>query len=134
LTASVIDASALADLLLRREAGIAVGALLRERSSQLHAPFLCDIEITSALIDQLRQGTATELQIQDALVGYLALTIRRHAQRRLLPRIVELRHNFSPFDAAYVALAERLKVDVITTDRRLARAIRQFTTVEALPA
>jgi predicted nucleic acid-binding protein len=40
----------------------------------------------------------------------------------LLERIWELRANVSPYDAAYVALAERLASPVMTCDVRLATA------------
>ena len=38
----------------------------------------------------------------------------------LLPRIWQLRHNLSVYDAAYVALAEALGAPLLTADRTLA--------------
>jgi predicted nucleic acid-binding protein len=40
----------------------------------------------------------------------------------LMPRCWDLRHNLTPYDAAYVALAELLDATLLTTDLRLARA------------
>jgi len=40
----------------------------------------------------------------------------------LLPRVWELRHNLSSYDASYVALAELIQVSLVTLDRRIARA------------
>jgi predicted nucleic acid-binding protein len=40
----------------------------------------------------------------------------------LLPRIWQLRRNFSAYDAAYVALAEKLGATLITRDARLTSA------------
>ncbi len=37
-------------------------------------------------------------------------------------RLWELRHNVTPYDAAYVALAERLAAVLVNGDRRLAAA------------
>ena len=37
-------------------------------------------------------------------------------------RIWDLRHNLSPYDACYVAVAEELDAPLVTTDLRLARA------------
>jgi predicted nucleic acid-binding protein len=37
-------------------------------------------------------------------------------------RIWELRDNLTPYDAAYVALAEALEVPLVTADQRLAQA------------
>lgn len=39
----------------------------------------------------------------------------------LLHRVLELAVNANPYDAAYIALAERLDVPVLTGDRKLAR-------------
>jgi predicted nucleic acid-binding protein len=38
--------------------------------------------------------------------------------------MLELRSNFSAYDATYVALAERLKGELLTADAGLARAVR----------
>ena len=50
------------------------------------------------------------------------LWIRRFSVRSLLGRCWELRHNVTPYDAAYVALAEVLGVTLLTADARLSRA------------
>jgi predicted nucleic acid-binding protein len=48
----------------------------------------------------------------------------------LLPRIWELRHNVTAYDAAYVALAEILAVPLVTCDARLAAAPRHAAKIE----
>lgn len=48
-------------------------------------------------------------------------------------RVLELRDNFSAYDATYVALAERLSGDLLTSDRRLARGVRTFTQLSVIP-
>lgn len=40
----------------------------------------------------------------------------------LMERIWELRHNLTPYDASYVALAERLGAALVTGDVRMAKA------------
>jgi predicted nucleic acid-binding protein len=57
-----------------------------------------------------------------ALEDLADLGLRRYPHRRLLPRIWELRHNLTAYDAAYVALAEALGAPLVTRDRRLAAA------------
>ena len=57
--------------------------------------------------------------------------------RHLLPRIWALRENFSTYDVAYLALAEALTDDgvaLLTTDARLARAVRAHTAIEVVSA
>jgi predicted nucleic acid-binding protein len=48
--------------------------------------------------------------------------IERYAHGSLLARIWELRDNVTPYDAAYVALAELLDTTLLTADARLASA------------
>lgn len=47
-----------------------------------------------------------------------------------LPHIWGLRHRLSAYDAAYVALAERLAATLITRDARLASASARGVTIE----
>jgi hypothetical protein len=50
------------------------------------------------------------------------LPMHRYPHDVLLPRIWELRHNLTAYDAVYVALAEALDAPLLTRDRRLATA------------
>jgi len=43
-----------------------------------------------------------------------------------------LRHNFTAYDATYVALAEALGATLLTADLRLARAVRTHTAVDVM--
>jgi predicted nucleic acid-binding protein len=49
-----------------------------------------------------------------------------------MSRIWELRDNHTPYDAAYVALAEALEAPLLTADRRLARAPGTATEIQLL--
>ena len=64
------------------------------------------------------------MRAADALEDYLDLPLIRHGHQALLGRILQLRSNFSAYDAAYVALAERLRSELLTADDALARAVR----------
>jgi len=44
----------------------------------------------------------------------------------------DLRANFSAYDATYVALAEQLGAELLTTDDRLARAAREQTGIPVI--
>ncbi len=57
-----------------------------------------------------------------AVADLSELLIRRYPHRALLPRIWELRHNLTPYDAAYAALAEVLGAPLLTADAKLAGA------------
>ena len=57
-----------------------------------------------------------------ALADLQTMRLSRRSHGPLLNRIWELRDNVTPYDAAYVALAENLGVTLVTADARLARA------------
>jgi predicted nucleic acid-binding protein len=122
----VVDASALAEYLLRSEAAAAMAATITGRDVDLHIPALCDVEVVSALRRALIRGFLSEARAQEALDDFLALPLLRHGHRALLPRCFGLRHVLSPYDATYVALAERLEALLLTGDLRLARAARKL--------
>lgn len=87
----------------------------------MSAPEILDLEILSFLRreEARRLGEDTTAT---ALAVAAAAPIERRSLRGLLQRIWELRHNLTPYDAAYVALAEGLGVPLVTGDRRLASA------------
>jgi len=98
----------------------------------LAAPELIDLELTSVFRGLTRAKKLTVRRAEDALVDLAALPLERAAHRHLIQRCWELRGNLTPYDAAYVALAELLAVSLITADRRLAQAPRIRCPVEVL--
>ncbi len=57
-----------------------------------------------------------------ALADLALLSVSRVSHTPFLGRIWELRANLSPYDAAYVALAEAVEAPLLTADARLSRA------------
>lgn len=94
----------------------------RLRDERLAAPELIDLEVASILRRQLRAGAIAERRADLALADLAALPFRRVSHRPLLSRCWQLRENLTIYDAAYVALAEAMPADLLTGDRRLARA------------
>ncbi|MGO4255745.1 type II toxin-antitoxin system VapC family toxin [Marmoricola sp. RAF53] len=94
----------------------------RVRDQRLVAPELIDLEAASALRRLVAAGTLSVGEGARALQSFGSLGITRMPHVPLLPRIWELRDNLTPYDAAYVALAEGLGVSLLTLDARLARA------------
>lgn len=107
--------------------------MVEAEEHDLHAPSLCDVELTAVLRRGLLAGRLGSTRARAALADYLDLPLVRHGHRRLLGRVLELRENFSAYDAAYVALAEGLGAGLLTADRGLARATRRHTGVSVLP-
>ena len=133
----VVDASAVAELLLRSAAGATVARTLREHDFDLHAPHMLDVEVLSALRRVVAVGATSSARAREALDDFLDLPIARYPHDALAPRIWQLRENFSAYDAAYVALAEVIADDgapLLTADARLARATDAHTDVRVVRA
>ena len=103
--------------------------VVRAADVDLHVPALCDVEVTAAVRRALLRGFLTLERVADAVDDYLDLPLTRHGHGTLLGRVLELRDNFSAYDATYVVLAERLGGSLLTGDRRLARGVRSHTQV-----
>jgi predicted nucleic acid-binding protein len=121
----VVDASAVVARLLRTAGGDAI-----DLEADLHAPELCDLEVVSSLQRGVREGRLHVERAAEALTDYTALPLTLHGHRLLLVRCFALLENFTPYDASYVALAERLGVQLLTLDGALARAVTEHTQVE----
>lgn len=121
----MLDASALAEYLLRTETSrrTDIGHWLTK--ADLHVPALCDVEVASALRRAMLQERMSSRRAKQAVRDLQDLPLTRHGHLALLPRVLELRNNFSAYDATYVALAEWLGAVLMTGDRPLGRAVQK---------
>jgi predicted nucleic acid-binding protein len=113
----VLDASALITILVGSSGVNAVQLLARPLIAPNHLP----IEAVAALRKLLSGGVLDEAGALAALDQVVALPIELTSP--LMPRIWQLRHSLTPYDAAYVALAEARGCPLVTSDARLAGAI-----------
>jgi predicted nucleic acid-binding protein len=118
----VVDASALLEALLRTPAAAAVEERLFDERYTLHAPHLIDLEVAQVLRRYATTGQIESGRCRDALSDLYDFPLHRYPHDILLPRVWELRHNLTAYDAVYVALAEVLEAPLLTRDRRLAAA------------
>ena len=116
----VVDASIVVEVLLRSDMGVALENLLVERGDPLHAPHMLDVEVAHALRRCALHGEIDERQGRDSVGDLAAMAIERHGHQALLERMWQLRHNLTAYDAAYLALAERLDAPLLTRDAALA--------------
>jgi predicted nucleic acid-binding protein len=126
----VLDASAAVDWLLQTPAGQRIENRIYSRNETLHAPHLLDLEVTQVLRRLVQQGVVPAYRADDAIRDLLDLRVNRYAHFVLLPRIWQLRHNLSAYDAAYLVLAEKLGATLVTRDRRLASPTGHAATIE----
>ena len=118
----VVDASVMANLV--GDDGQA-GRLARTRVSgetHLAAPDLVDVETVAVLRKRWRAGDLTARRFSAAVDDLLATPLDRFPTGPLMVRAYELRANVTPYDAAYVALAESLGYTLLSADARLSRA------------
>ena len=126
----VLDASAAVDWLLQTSAGRQIEKRIFSRAESLHAPHLLDLEVAQVLRRLAREGAVSVRRAEEAIRDLLDLRVTRYPHFLLLPRIWQLRHNLSAYDAAYIALAEELGATLLTRDARLASASGHTARVE----
>ena len=117
----VLDGSAAVDYLASREPREWVGEHVR-RDPDVHAPHLLDVEVASGLRKLVANRELSAGAVAAALEDLADLDVARYSHVELLDRIWQLRAHVTPYDAAYVALAEVLDATLVTTDGRLARS------------
>jgi predicted nucleic acid-binding protein len=118
----VLDAPATVNWLLQTPAGQRIERRIYARNDTLHAPHLLDLEVAQVVRRLVREGIISARRAEEAVRDLLDLRIARYPHFVLLTRIWQHRHNLSAYDAAYVALAEKLGAALVTRDSRLAAA------------
>lgn len=119
---TVVDTSIIVRLLLAAKGDDLLRQRLIGAGRSLHAPAHLDTETLSAIRGLLAGGKITEGR-GARMVGQLnALRIIRHQVAPFGMRVLALRHNFTAYDATYVALAEALEQPLLTCDAKFARA------------
>ena len=118
----VADASVILEVLLRTPAAALIDHEVFAPQETLHAPHLLDIEVAQVLRRYAMTGEADPERCRAALLDLSDFPLTRYPHDVLLPRIWELRDNFTAYDATYVALAEVLDAELLTRDQRLANA------------
>ena len=94
--------------------------LLSGEDAAFHVPSIFDAEVLSVLRGLVRGGKFDGSAAAELIADLLVLPIDRWHMSPLLPRMWELRDNLTPYDAAYVALAETTGAVLVTGDERIA--------------
>lgn len=113
----VVDASAMVEALVGRDAD---ADLLDALAGDLDAPHLLDVEVLSVLRGLVLGGKLDPSEAVRAREEHFAFAITRHETSPLAERIWQLCHQFTSYDANYLALAEALQAPLLTCDAKLA--------------
>lgn len=130
----VVDASVVVAAVAGDGADARAARSRLQAEDELLAPELLDLEVASALRRAVRAGRVDVPRAELALAAMARLPLVRAGHSRLMPRVWGLRDGLSPYDAAYVALAEALGLVLVTADARIARAGVARCPVEVLEA
>ncbi len=130
---TVVDASIVVRLLQNRSGDDG----LRARFGQhryVHAPALIDAEVTSAIRGLLLTSKPSikigVVRAEQMLDDFADLPLVRHPMHPHQRRALALRHNFTAYDAFYVALAESLDMPLLADDRKFAGAAGHAAVIE----
>ena len=125
----VLDASCALKLILKQGGP---DLALRVLKAEIHAPFLLDIEVLSALRRLIRQKEMNSERATTGLNWLFDLGIEHHHSEEIAWRAFALRDSLSAYDAAYVAVAEFLDAPLLTADGRLARTHGHHAEIELI--
>lgn len=127
----VVDASAVLEVLLQTPAASRISRRMFAGGETLHAPHLLDVEIAQVLRRYAHTGVISPERGAEALSDLAELPLNRYPHFILLPRIWQVRHNLTAYDAVYLALAEALRAPLLTRDRAL-RSVSSGVRVEVV--
>jgi predicted nucleic acid-binding protein len=113
----VLDASVAVTALT--QPGSPAADLLADSDAVFQVPSIFDVEVVGALRGLVRGGKYDRAAADDLIVDLMMLPVERWHMSSLLPRMWELRENLTPYDAAYVALAELTGAILATGDERI---------------
>lgn len=120
----VLDASLVVELLANGSRAASIRRELASVDEPFLVPHLIDIEVISALRRLAASQRIDSHRCAEFLEGLATLPAERYSHTPLLGRIWELRHNFTSYDAAYIALAEAVGAVLYTCDEKLRQGHR----------
>lgn len=129
----VADASAIAEVLLARPQAESVRSVLAPHP-ELHVPEHFHVEVLSVLRRYSIRKELSERRAAVALAALEDLRAVRYPVVEMADVVWDLRAGLTAYDAAYLALARRLDVGLVTLDKGLAAAARADRRLVVLPA
>jgi predicted nucleic acid-binding protein len=126
----VVDASVIASMLGYTDDRGRKARTVMGRDLEWAAPEHWKVEVCSVMRGLALGGKITH-ELASRAVGRIPLLgVDTVPVDDLLPRMWQVRANISAYDAAYVALAERRDLTLVTADAKLARSATAYCRVE----
>jgi predicted nucleic acid-binding protein len=120
----VLDASLVVELLTYGAMRDSIRRNLDASGEPLIVPHLLDVEVANALRGLMAGHRIDPHRSEEFLRALAEFPAERYSHIPLLGRIWELRHNFTAYDAAYIALAEATDSVLYTSDEKLCKGHR----------
>lgn len=128
----VVESSAMVHALVDDPVNPELLALLADED--LHAPGLLDFAVASALRGHALGGTVDQTRLDEAIEDFTAFSVERYDMTHMVGEVLDLRNNFTVYDAAYVVLAQALDAPLVTSDAKMREATRLGADVHVFPA
>lgn len=94
------------------------------RTDSFIASHSLDVEVTSAARNIYAGQRLDTHRMEEFLRELAGFPVERYPHTPLLPRMWALRHNFTAYDATYIALAEETGSVLYTCDAKLSKGHR----------
>jgi len=120
----VLDASVVVELLTNGSLADSIRNELARQDESFLVPHLIDVEVMSAIRRLAAERRIDPHRSGQFLAELASLPAERYSHTPLIGRIWELRHNFTAYDATYIALAEATDSILYTCDEKLHRGHR----------
>jgi predicted nucleic acid-binding protein len=95
----------------------------------LYAPEIIDLEFANLVRKSVIRRGRDAHDADDEIAAWAINDVLRFPHAPRLEAVWAMRHNITPYDASYVALAVELDVPLVTADRRLAAAAERYCEV-----
>lgn len=120
----VADNNLIVGFVLARDDFHTEAMAVRKMDSDWHAPALYRSEFRSVARKHLLKGESEDLLIQAAQASVMSVTVHEVNDAEVLAVLREI-PKVSSYDAEYIALARRLRCQLVTTDTALVKLFPQ---------
>lgn len=123
----VVDASITVGWLLNEESAVQTEDVYKlVLNSGVVGPAIYPVEVANALRSALRRKSIDKTKRDAALSAFARFMVPDEGPQPSLAEIVTVsdKHDITPYDASYVALAKLRSLSLATTDQAMARAAR----------